>query len=165
MTDKPPEFTEDQKKWLRHTFRNQLTAMGGMALRLEKILNQTLNHQDGTQQKITAAAKIIGLDPNWALAVAKTESNFGKYQRSPTGARGVFQMTTIAMRDLWLDMVKKDDDWIDILCGCLFLRLLEKRHGSKEKATEKYCAPKDRSWYVPATMLLREAYEKGQTPK
>jgi len=101
-----------------------------------------------TLRKIRKAAKCIGVDPDWAAAVAMTESALGLHQLSKTGAKGVFQMTTIAMKDLLLEMEKKDDDMIDIACGVLFLRLLFKRHKSIEAATAKYCDPKDRGFYI-----------------
>ena len=50
--------------------------------------------------KIKAFAPQLGVDPSWAAAIAMTESSLGINQLSPTGARGVFQMTSIAMKDL-----------------------------------------------------------------
>jgi hypothetical protein len=77
-----------------------------------------------------------------------TESALGLHQLSRTGAKGVFQMTSIAMKDLLQEMQRADDDMIDIACGVLFLRLLFKRHKSIEAATAKYCDPKDRGFYI-----------------
>jgi hypothetical protein len=96
---------------------------------------------------IEQIAGIVGIDPAWAVAVAMTESSLGLHQKSPTGCRGVFQMSSIAMRDLLLAMEFRDDDMIDMLCGIAFLWLLFKRHGSIEAATLKYCDPNDRSFY------------------
>jgi len=104
--------------------------------------------QIDTKNKITFFAKLLGIDPAWAVAVAMTESSLGINQKSPTGARGVFQMTSIAMKDLLYEMENKDDDLIDLLCGILFLRLLYKRHGSIEKATAHFCDPNDRDFYI-----------------
>jgi hypothetical protein len=101
---------------------------------------------------IVRFAKMIGVDPVWACAIAEVESAYGIYQKSPTGCRGVFQMSTIAMKDLLLEMERPDDEMIDICCGILFLRLLLKRHGSIEAATAKYCDPNDRHFYVPKVM-------------
>jgi hypothetical protein len=112
-----------------------------------------------TKQKIIEISKLIGVDPAWALAIATIESSMGRFQKSPTNARGVFQMTTIAMKDLLLEMEKKDDDLIDICCGILFLRLLFRRHGSIEMATSRYCDPKDRGFYVLKVLKLMELFK------
>ena len=115
--------------------------MQGEAMKLNEKQYETL-------RKIRKAAKCIGVDPDWAAAVAMTESALGLHQLSKTGAKGVFQMTSIAMKDLLLEMQKSDDDLIDILCGILFLRLLLKRHKTIEAATAKYCDPNDRGFYI-----------------
>jgi membrane-bound lytic murein transglycosylase MltF len=88
----------------------------------------------------------------WPVAVAMTESSLGVNQKSPTGAKGVFQMTSIAMKDLLLEMENKNDDVVDILCGTAFLYLLLKRWGTIEEATAHYCDPKDRDFYVERVM-------------
>ena len=109
----------------------------------------TLNEkQYDTLRNIQKAAKLLDVDPDWAAAVAMTESALGLHQLSKTGAKGVFQMTTIAMKDLLQEMQKSDDDLIDIACGVLFLRLLLKRHKTIEAATAKYCDPNDRGFYI-----------------
>ena len=77
-----------------------------------------------TKEKIIKIAEAIGLNPSWALAIAMTESSLGEKQKSPTGCRGVFQMSSIAMKDLLIEMEKADDDIIDIACGLAFLHLL-----------------------------------------
>lgn len=94
----------------------------------------------------------IGMYSPWPVAVAMTESSLGVNQKSPTGAKGVFQMTSIAMKDLLLEMENKNDDVVDILCGTAFLYLLLKRWGTIEEATAHYCDPKDRDFYVERVM-------------
>lgn len=101
-----------------------------------------------TKEKVVEMAKFFGIDPNWAVAVAMTESSLGMQQKSPTGCRGVFQMSSIAMKDLLQEMPKVDDDKIDIACGVAFLSLLLKRFGSIEEATLRFCDPKDRGFYL-----------------
>ena len=96
---------------------------------------------------IGAIARIADVSPQWAVAVAMVESSLGMHQKSPTGCRGVFQMSKIAMMDLLLSMESNEDDTVDILCGVAFLKLLLKRHGSIEAATLKYCDPNDRHFY------------------
>ena len=112
--------------------------------------------QRDTKTKIESFSAMVGVDPAWAVAVAFVESSLGLHQKSPTGCRGVFQMSSIAMKDLLIEMEKYDDDWIDICCGVLFLKLLLKRHGSTEAATAKYCDPKDRSFYVDRVLKTME---------
>lgn len=97
---------------------------------------------------IEQIATLIGVDPKWAVSVAMTESSLGLHQLSPTGCKGVFQMSRIAMTDLLQVMEKKDDDIVDILCGIAFLYLLFKRHGSYDAATLRYCDPNDRAFYL-----------------
>ena len=109
-----------------------------------------------TLMKIRTAAKLAEIDPDLAVGLAMTESSLGKAQESPTGAKGVFQMSTIAMKDLLQEMKKKDDDIIDILCGVAFLYLLTKRHGSTEAALSHYCDPKDRSFYMDRVKKFAE---------
>jgi len=104
--------------------------------------------QADTSEKIKTISDIIGVDSAWTAAVAMVESSLGENQKSPTGCRGVFQMSSIAMKDLLAEMEKKDDDLIDICCGVLFLRLLLKRHGTIEEATARFCDPNDRDFYV-----------------
>jgi membrane-bound lytic murein transglycosylase MltF len=116
--------------------------------------------QKETLEKVRKTASALGIDPDWAAAVAMVESGLGLYQLSKTGAKGVFQMTTIAMKDLLLEMEKKDDDIIDIVCGILFLRLLLTRHKTINKATAKYCDPMDRGFYVDrVNRLMKELKE------
>jgi len=124
-------------------------------------MTTTLNQkQIQTMAKIELLSRLFGVDPKWTVAVAMVESSMGTRQRSPTGARGVFQMTTIAMKDLLLSMETDDDDLADIACGILFLRLLYRRWGSVEKATEHYCSPADIEFYLPKVMALIEANDK-----
>jgi membrane-bound lytic murein transglycosylase MltF len=101
-----------------------------------------------TKEKIIKVAEAIGLNPSWALAIAMTESSLGEKQKSPTGCRGVFQMSSIAMKDLLIEMEKADDDIIDIACGLAFLHLLLKRHKSFDNATAHFCDPNDKWFYV-----------------
>ena len=101
-----------------------------------------------TKIKIEFFAKLFGIDHSWAAAVAYVESSFGVSQKSPTGCRGVFQMSNIAMKDLLQSMETVDDDMVDIVCGIAFLRLLLKRWGSIDEATAHYCDPADRGFYI-----------------
>jgi hypothetical protein len=115
------------------------------------------------EDRIILVAKLLDVDPNWCLAVAEVESAMGKHQLSPTGAKGIFQMTSIAMKDLLLEMRGKNNywkEWIDICNGILFLGLLKIRWKTKEKATNHYCDPKDRHFYWPKVTVLMEKFRK-----
>lgn len=114
------------------------------------------DRQKITLAKIRVIAKVLDVDPDWASAVAMVESALGKYQLSKTGARGVFQMTSIAMKDLLQEMQKADDDMIDIACGVLFLRLLLKRWKTEEEATGHFCDPADRGFYIDRMKKFRK---------
>ena len=117
--------------------------------------------QEEVKKKIFQISKLAEIDPALALAISDIESKHGLFQKSPTGARGIFQMTTIAMKDLLLAMESKSDDIIDIFCGIAFLRLLSTRWKDDEQKTiEKFCSPADRSWYVPKVLELADQYRR-----
>ena len=109
-----------------------------------------------TKTKIETVSALFGIDPKWAVAVAMTESSLGESQKSPTGCRGVFQMSQIAMKDLLAEMEQKDDDLIDIVCGVAFLRLLLKRWKTVAGATIRFCDPKDRDFYLQRVLGYME---------
>ena len=104
--------------------------------------------QRDVKSKIDKIAPMLGLDPIWATSIAMVESSLGVYQLSKTGCKGVFQMSTIAMKDLLKDMENIDDDLIDIICGLLFLRLLLSRWKDVKKATEHFCDPAEKKSYL-----------------
>lgn len=101
-----------------------------------------------TKHKIEVIASQLGVDPTWAVSIAMVESSLSLFQKSQTNCKGVFQMSTIAMKDLLLEMENIDDDLIDLCCGILFLRLLLKRHGNIQSATAHFCDPSDRPFYT-----------------
>jgi len=108
---------------------------------------------------IEVIAKLFGIDPAWATAVAMVESSLGLFQKSPTRCLGAFQMSSIAMKDLLLAMEVIDDDLIDIVCGVAFLRLLLRRWGSIEEATNHFCDPNDRSFYLDKVLEYMQAFK------
>jgi len=113
-----------------------------------------------TKEKICKISEVFGIDPSWASAIAMVESSLGLNQKSPTGCRGVFQMSGIAMKDLLYSMEKVDDDMVDITCGVLFLRLLLKRWGTIKNATEHYCDPDDRRFYMDRVNKFQDVFDK-----
>lgn len=122
-------------------------------------LKNLTQKQIETKEKIYRLSKVFGVAPSWAASVAMVESSLGVHQKSPTGCRGVFQMSGIAMKDLLYSMEHVDDDLVDIACGILFLRLLMKRWGTMEKATEHYCDPADRGFYMGKVQKYRLMFE------
>ena len=119
---------------------------------------QLLAKQIEVKGMVEAFAKLQGIDPAWAVSVAMVESSLGMHQKSPTGCRGVFQMSSIAMKDLLQEMAKADDEIIDISCGGAFLHLLLERHKTIEAATAKFCDPKDRGFYVDKVMQYMKIF-------
>ena len=113
-----------------------------------------------TKRKIVAIANVLEVDPAWAVAMAMTESSLGENQKSPTGCKGVFQMSSIAMKDLLQEMEKHDDDLIDIACGVAFLHLLLRRHKTIEAATGRFCDPKDRDFYVKRMLAFMKEFKE-----
>ena len=118
-----------------------------------------LQKQIETKEKIEEVSRFLGIDPNWASAVAMTESSLGMHQKSRTGCRGVFQMSEIAMKDLLWDMENIDDDLVDIMCGILFLRLLLKRWKTIGKATLHYCDSNDHGFYMARVQKYMSKFE------
>ena len=117
--------------------------------------------QEEIKKAIFDIAKIVDVDPALAMAIAKIESGFGFQQKSKTGARGIFQMTSIAMKDLLLYMESHTDDIVDILVGLAFLKVLSTRWNKDEqRIAEKYCDPKDRDWYPAKALELAETYRR-----
>ena len=121
-------------------------------------MNLTSKQQE-TIHTIYRVAPLLGIDPAWAAAVAMTESSLGMNQISPTGCKGVFQMSMMAMKDLWQEMQLSDDDLIDICCGMLFLRLLLKRFKTVEEATGHFCDPKDRDFYIDRVKTYMDIFK------
>lgn len=154
-------LTDEENARLDKLLKRQERRVAEGTRKLFGEIRQSQNEPESTEAKIRRLASVVGVDAAWALAIAEVESSMGQFQKSKTGARGVFQMTTIAMKDLWLQMELQDDDLADILCGLLFLRLLKNRWGSKEEATRHYCDPNDRDFYVPKVLMLMDKYHKG----
>ncbi len=122
------------------------------------MMNLTIKQRD-TLDKIKTVAPMIGIDPTWAIAVAMVESSLGVKQLSPTGCKGVFQMSSIAMKDLHQLMQADDDDFADIACGMIFLRLLLKRWKTIEEATTHFCDPKVKERYLFGVKSYMEVFK------
>ena len=101
------------------------------------------------------------LETGWALGLKYSEGFTRPIPSVLTivGALASFWLLSIAMKDLLQEMEKSDDDLIDIACGCAFLWLLLKRHGSIAEATAKFCDPKDRDFYVDKVMGYMKVFE------
>ncbi len=116
--------------------------------------------QADVKAKIELVSNLFGIDSAWATAIATTESSLGIRQKSPTGCRGVFQMSSIAMKDLLIEMEKVNDDLVDIVCGIAFLRLLLKRWGTIDEATIHFCDPAVRKDYLTKVKYYIDFYKK-----
>jgi hypothetical protein len=124
----------------------------------EKVI--LLKRQLETKRDIERIAEALHVDPSWAVSIAMVESSLGEKQKSPTGCRGVFQMSSIAMKDLLQAMTETNDDLVDIACGLAFLRLLLSRHKTIEAATAKFCDPADREFYIEKVLTYMNIFEK-----
>lgn len=117
------------------------------------------SEQIENKKLIEQMADFFKIDPAWVLAVALTESSLGLNQKSPTGCRGIFQMSKVAMLDLLMEMEDDNDDKIDVACGCAFLFLLLKRWKSIEAATLHFCDPKDRDFYLKRVLEYMKEFK------
>ena len=115
--------------------------------------------QIAVKDKITAVAKVIGLDPALAAAVALTESSLGEQKLSPTGCRGAFGMSHIAMEELYRLMKDSNEDWYGILCGIAFLLAMLHQWKTVDDALAHYCDPKDRDFYVGRVKGYMEVFK------
>lgn len=110
-----------------------------------------------TKQLIEQLSSIVGLDPTWANAIALTESSLGLNLESPTHCKGVFGMSSIAMKDLLQSMTT--NKVVGTLCGIAFLCLLLERWKTIEKASNHFCDPKDLSFYFDKVKLYMKQLE------
>ncbi len=119
-----------------------------------------LKRQIEVKHDIERIAEALHVDPVWAVSIAMVESSLGESQKSPTGCRGVFQMSGIAMKDMLQAMTETGDDLVDIACGLAFLRLLLSRHKTIEEATAKFCDPADREFYADKVRTYMKIFDK-----
>jgi len=117
-------------------------------------------NQQEVKREIEFYAEMLGVDSAWACAVAMVESSLGEHRISPTNCRGIFQMSSIAMEDLRQQMGSEDDDTVEIVCGLLFLRLLRRRWGAIEEATNHYCDPNDRGFYLDRVLGYMQLFRQ-----
>lgn len=127
-------------------------------------VQQLNSRQIERKRMIAEIARLFGVDPDWAVAVAMVESSLGEHQKSPTGCLGVFQMSSIAMKDLLQSMESKDDDLVDMVCGVAFLRLLLKRWKWIDEATLHFCDPNDRDFYLHRVKRFMQELRQGDKP-
>lgn len=123
---------------------------------------------NSNQQKVKEAienySSLLDIDPAWAVAIAMVESSLGEHRISPTNCRGIFQMSSIAMEDLRQQMGIGGDDDLEILCGLLFLRLLYRRWDGLEEATNHFCDPNDRSFYLNRVLDYMKSLNQQAIP-
>ncbi len=117
--------------------------------------------QTDLKDLIEKISEVIGMDKKWAVGIAMTESSLGMNQKSPTGCKGVFQMSSIAMKELHRLMLIDGYDTVDTLCGIAYLFALLMHHKTKEEATNHFCDPKDKGFYWDRVQkYMKEIYEE-----
>lgn len=100
------------------------------------------------EEKIRAICEIMGFSGDLAVAVATVESAMGKYIISPTNARGLFQLTSIALKDMLQAMGLERHERVAMLCGIAFLCLLQDRWGDDPRTiVGHYADPAEKEAY------------------
>lgn len=108
--------------------------------RKEKRFYQDLEHY------VDSSCQEFGIPKAMVYAVIKAESNFDKYARSSVDARGLMQITSIALKDinrlLSEDYVFRQmfDPEINIRCGVAYLSVLCRKYGNASTAFAAYNA-------------------------
>ena len=102
------------------------------------IQNKRYNEKDknaAIKNKIIAEAEKQGIDPALALALADQESSFNPKAKSQTGARGIYQMTTPACKQVGIPFDEKlyDADY-NIHYGLKYLKWCLEHTKSVEEA-------------------------------
>jgi hypothetical protein len=120
-----------------------------------------LDKQKQVRDLIVKISAAVGIDPVWATSIAMTESTLGIHQKSPTSCVGVFNMSSIAMKDLLQEMANADEEVADVACGCAFLWLLLKRYKTIEEATSHFCDPHDKDFYVKRVLDYMKVFKEG----
>lgn len=110
------------------------------------------------EQIIRKVCLAVGFPEPLAVAVAQVESAMGRYQKSPTGARGVFQLTSIAFKDMMESLTSTErHERTDILCGVAFLCLLQDRWEGIEAIVSHFCDPAEKEAYWKKVQYLLES--------
>lgn len=95
------------------------------------------------EDKIVGKAKTLGLDPELMLRIAKRESQFNPKATSPKGAKGVYQLTDITIKQIKkLGFVISDPYDIDqnITGGMMYFKWLYELYEGKTDRLEKTLA-------------------------
>ena len=128
------------------------------------------------KNKIIDEAIRQGVDPNLALGIAETESQFSQSARSGAGAIGVFQLMPETAKGLNVDPYDEDDN---IRGGIKYIKqLLEMYDGDEKKALAAYNwgmgnvnrkglekAPTETKKYVPKVLTAKVKYEEARKGK
>jgi len=105
------------------------------------------------EYKVRVAAQQAGIDPHMAASVANKESGFNTEAKSPTGVKGVMQVSGIAAKDLGYDPkdVRSNPD-LNIMAGVQYLA----KHG-----LDKYPDPAVKNSYVKDVLQNTEKSRFG----
>lgn len=105
------------------------------------------------EYKVRVAAQQAGIDPHMAASVANKESGFDAEAKSPTGVKGIMQVSGIAAKDLGYNPkdVRSNPD-LNIMAGVQYLA----KHG-----LEKYPDPAVKNSYVKDVLKNTEKSKSG----
>ena len=117
-----------------------------------KLEGESPTSREDVKAAITAAARMYGIDPAVALAVAKKESGYNQSAVSPVGALGIMQLMPRTAAGLGVD---PRDSGQNIRGGVNYLSQLFGKYGNWTQALEEYNwghADQVRKGNVPASV-------------
>lgn len=115
-----------------------------MEMKLQGILDQPSSQgENSIQDNIRSKAREYGLDPNLMLRIAEKESGYNPKAVSPQGAKGLFQLTDITIRQistLGYEVVDPYNSDQNINGGMIYFRWLLNLYKDQQDSLEKTIA-------------------------
>lgn len=119
---------------VRESIKTLVQQVGGKAL--QPLSPSTMVNREQIVELIRSTAAAHGVPVKTALAIAWLESKFDPNAVSSTGAKGVYQMTSIAVRDVAtrgqprVDIKGREmDPGLNVLAGILYIKLVSSTMG------------------------------------
>jgi len=98
------------------------------------------------QRYVDSSCEEFGVPKAMVFAIIKTESNFDQHARSSADARGLMQVTSVALKDINrilsedYTLTQMYDPEINIRCGVAYLSVLYRKYGIYDTAFAAYNA-------------------------